>query len=661
MSEKIQQQLAQAEQYARAGAYADAQKMLRKVIDKERTNMGAWLLLGQMCGLQNAHSDAEQAFAQAARLNPRSLDAQAYLGLACMQQGKDVQAVAAFKAALDIQPRLAMALANLVTLLHKLERQREALSYQERWLAAEPNSCSAHYSAGVLHQTLHQLPQARRHYEQVLALGAGGVSVYSTQLNLGVVCYGLRDFDAAIAHSRQALACKPDCAVSHYNIGNAQKEQGRQDEAIASFEQALKLDPGFADAHSNILFCMNYGQDYDAQRIYERHIEWAERHASRYISAASHDNVRDPVRTLRIGYVSADFREHPVGFFLEAVLQYHTPGNCDIYCYSNSTQEDAITARLRTHVPNWRQISALDDDAVTAMVRADGIDILVDLSGHTSGNRLRVFARKPAPVQVTWLGYCNTTGLGNMDYLLADAGVIPPATTQRFSEQVLRLPGSYLCYVAPDYAPAVVAPPCIANGYITFGCFNNLSKVTEGILELWVEILRKVPDARFILKSKQLADPVVQQRYRDWFNARGIAAERIVLDGRYLDHAGLLDYYGKLDIALDTHPYSGVTTTCEALWMGVPVVTLAGERFISRNSAALLANVGLDDLIADTHQQYVSAAVNLAGDRMRLVQLRSVQRERFKASPLGNAPLFMQNLETAYRDMWKQWCASAHQ
>lgn len=659
MSDKIQQQLALAEQYARAGAYADAQKTLRKVLAKVPANVGAWLLLGQICGLKNAHAEAEQAFAQAAKLNPRSLDAHAYLGIACMQQGKDEQAIAAFKAALVIQPNLVMALANLVGLLHKLERQREALPYQERWLAAEPFSASAHYTAAVLYQTLHQLPEARKHYQQVLALGAVGSSVYSTQLNLGVVCYGLRDFAAAIAHSRQALASKPDCAVSYYNIGNAQKEQGKHDEAIASFEQAVKFDPAFAEAHSNILFCMNYSDSYDAQKIYARHVEWAERHAVRHVTHVSYSNSCDPLRPLRIGYVSADFREHPVGFFLEGVLPYHS-ANCEIYCYFNSTQEDAITARLRAHVAYWRQISALDDDAVAAMIRADGIDILVDLSGHTSGNRLLVFACKPTPLQATWLGYCNTSGLSNMDYLLADAGVIPSDTNQRFSEQVLRLPGSYLCYVAPDYAPAVAAPPSIANGYVTFGCFNNLSKVTDAMLALWAEILHRVPEARFILKSKQLADPAVQQRYRDWFNAHDIASERVILDGSYLDHAGLLGYYNKIDIALDTYPYSGVTTTCEALWMGVPVVTLAGEKFISRNSAALLANVGLTELVAATPQQYVETAIALAADSAHLAQLRSAQRERFKASPLGNAPLFVQNLETAYRDMWQKWCASAH-
>ena len=657
MSENIQQQLALAERYARAGAYADAQVILRKAVGKDRSNYGAWLLLGQVCGFQNAHFEAEQAFTQAARLKPRSLDAQAYLGLACMQQNKDEQAIAAFKAALEIQPLLVMALVNLVTLLHKHERQREALPYQERWIVAEPLSCNAHYSAAVLYQSLHLLKDARKHYERVLELGGGGVSAYSTHLNLGVVCHELRDFEAAISHGRQALARKPDCAVSYYNIGNAQKEQGMHAEAIASFEQALKLDPAFANAHSNILFCMNYVDSYDAGQIYERHIEWASRHAARYAINSLHSNVRDPHRTLRIGYVSADFREHPVGFFLEGVLQFHSASNCEIFCYFNSIQEDVITGRLRAHVRNWRQISALDDEAVAAMVRADGIDVLVDLSGHTSGNRLLVFARKPAPVQVTWLGYCNTSGLSNMDYLLADAEVIPPGTSQRFSEQVLHLPGSYLCYVAPEYAPAVKPPPNATNGYVTFGCFNNLSKVTAPVLELWAEILLRVPESRFILKSRQLADTVVQQRYRDWFSAKGLTSERVILDGRYLDHAGLLDYYGEVDIALDTHPYSGVTTTCEALWMGVPVVTLAGERFISRNSAALLANAGLDDLVTATPQQYVAIAEALAGDRAHLAQLRSMLRERLKASPLGNAPLFVQNLEAAYRQMWERWCA----
>ena len=660
MNEKSLKQLTLAQQHAHDGAYADALQILLKVVAKSPGNIDAWLLLGQVKGAMNLHQEAEQAFAQATRLDPLMAGAHADLGVALMLQEKQEQAVAAFRAALAVTPRFVSALANIVALLHGMERQHEALPYMEEWLAAEPWNPCAHFNAAVLYQALSQLQPARAHYEKALELGAGEISVHSTHLNLGVVCHGLRDYDAAVGYYKQALAIKPDSAVTHYNLGNALKEQGKLDEAIGCFERALELDPGFTDAHSNILFCMNYGDGYDARQIYERHAEWGERHASRYATAVPYDNSREPLRTLRVGYVSADFREHPVGFFLESVLRHHAAHNCEVYCYFNSIQEDTVTARLRSHVPNWRQISTLNDDSVAAMIRADGIDILVDLSGHSSGNRLLVFARKPAPVQFTWLGYCNTTGLGSIDYMLADGVVIPHDTTQRFSEQVLRLPGCYLCYMAPDYAPDVVEPPSTANGYVTFGCFNNLSKVTAAMIALWSEILRRLPDARFLLKAKQLADPAVQQRYRDMFVGHGIAPERVTLDGSYLDHAGLLGYYGKLDIALDTHPYSGVATTCEALWMGVPVVTLTGEKFISRNSSAILANVGLSNLVADTPQQYVEKAVALAHDNALLANLRSTQRSRFMASPLGNAPLFTQNLEATYRNLWKEWCTSAH-
>jgi len=654
MSDKISRQLVQAQTLARAGAYGEARQILQRVVSKARGNINAWLLLGQINGALSLHQEAERAFVQASRINPRMAETHADIGIALMRQGKQEQAVSAFRMALDIAPRFVPALANIIALLHSLDRQLEALPYLEKWLVAEPWNSSAHFNAAVLHQVLNQLQLARVHYEKVLELGAAGFSVISTYLNLGVVCHGLRDFDSAITYYNKALEIQCDSAVIHYNMGNALKEQGRHNEAIASFERAIELDPNFNDAHSNILFCMNYRNDYDAQQIFERHMEWGARYAA---VGTQHNNTREPMRTLRVGYVSADFREHPVGFFMESVLRNHDAHNCEIYCYFNATQDDAVTARLRSYVQYWRQISTLDDDAVAAMVSADGIDILVDLSGHTSGNRLQVFARKPAPVQVTWLGYCNTTGLASIDYLLADANVIPPETAQSFSEQVYRLPGSYICYLAPDYAPAVVVPPCIANGYVTFGCFNNLSKVTRTMIGIWCEILHLLPDAHFVLKAKQLADPEVQQRYRDYFAGHGIAHERVILDGNYIDHAGLLGYYGKLDIALDTYPYSGVTTTCEALWMGVPVVALAGEKFFSRNSAALLAHVGLGNLVADTQQQYIEKAVALACDHARMEELRRTQRGIFMASPLGNAPAFTRNLEAAYREMWKRWCA----
>jgi len=655
MSEKIQKKLALAEQYVRAGAYDDAKKILLKVIDKARANVRAWLLLGQVYGLQNAHSDAEKSFAQAARLNPGSLDAHTYLGIACMQQGKDEQAITAFRAALDVQPRQVRALANMVTLLHKLERQGEALPYQERWLSEEPLSCSAHYSAAVLHQTLHQLPAARKHYEQVLALGASGVSVYSTHLNLGVVCHGLSDFEAAIAHSHYALASKRDCAVSYYNIGNAQKELGKHDEAVASFDQALKFDPDLFDAHSNILFCMNFSEHYDAQKIFARHAAWAERQAAHYAASRPHSNDRDPLRTLRIGFVSADFREHPVGFFLEGVLQYHSAANCEVYCYSNSNQEDAVTERMRAHVEHWRKISALDDDAVAEIIRADGIDILVDLSGHTAGNRLQVFARKPAPVQVTWLGFLASTGMTAMDYLIADPWSVPVTEETHFTEKIWRLPETMLCLTPPDVDLPIAPLPALANGYITFGCFNNLAKMNNEVVALWARVLESVPGSRIFLKAKQLKETSVRQSVTERFAVHGIAADRLILEGPE-PRLKYLAAYQRVDIALDPFPYTGFTTSTEGLWMGVPLLTLAGERFLSRQGIGLLLNTGLPEWIAADAEDYVAKAASHACNPQRLANLRNSLRRQVLASPIFDAPRFTNHFEAALRGMWMKWC-----
>jgi len=554
-----------------------------------------------------------------------------------------------------------MALANLVTLLHKLERQREALPYQERWLEMEPRSCIAHYSAAVLNQAVQQLPAAREHYEQVLKLGAVGVSTYSTQLNLGVVCYALRDFEAAIACSRQALSIKPDCAVSYYNIGNAQKEQGKHYEAIASFEKALRIDQDFVAADSNILFCMNYVRDYDALRIYERHIEWAERHAAPYIdiAATSAGRIRDSVRTLRVGYVSADFREHPVGFFMEGVLQHHSRDKCEVFCYSNSAQEDVITKRLRTYVPNWRQVSALNDDEVAGLVRSDGIDILVDLSGHTSGNRLLVFARKPAPVQVTWLGYFNTTGLSNMDYLLADKIGIPEPRRQRFTESIWYLPDTMFCFTPPTVDVPVTALPALSNGMITFGCFQNLAKVDDGVLAAWGEIFSALPKARLRMQCKQLGDPVQVELMTERLRSFGITSPRVVLHGP-MPREEYLAAHSEVDLILDTFPYTGCTTTSEALWMGVPTLTMAGDSLYSRQGASLLTAAGLKDWVAESKQDYIDRAVAFAGDLSKLAALRAGLREQVLASPLFDPPRFTHNLEVAFWQMWHAHEGSLH-
>jgi protein O-GlcNAc transferase len=655
MIDKIQLLHAQAEKYARAGAYADAQKALLKVVHKSRANGSAWLLLGQVFGLQNAHADAENAFAQAARLNPRSLDAHAYLGLARMQQGKDEQAISAFKAALNIQPRLVMALANLVAILHKKDRQDDALLYVELWLEEEPLSCNAHFNAAVLHQSMNQLQAARKHYEQVLALGARNVSIYSTHLNLGVVCYSMRDFEMAITHCRQALAINPDCAVSYCNLGNAQKEQGNLDEAIASFNQALRIAPTFANAHSSILFCMNYVDRYDAHQKLARHIEWAERHATHHNVATSHNNGPDPQRTLRIGFVSADFREHPVGYFLEKVFQNHTATNCEIFCYSNSAQDDLVTQRLRSHVEHWRQIEALGDDDVTALIRSDRVDILIDLSGHTAGNRLLVFARKPAPLQVTWLGYFATTGLAAMDYILGDNWMLPHGEEHHFVEKAWRLSRVSSCFAPPTDDIKIEQLPALRNQSITFGTLNNLAKMNDRVIACWAGILKEIPNSKLYLNRSNLLDDGLRRNVIEQYAAHGIAENRLILEATF-GRVAALKSYNRIDIALDTFPYPGGTTTIEAMWMGVPVLTLRGNNFLSHLGESIMHNAGLPDWVAANERGYIDKAVDLSANLEELASLRNGLRARVLASPLFDAPLFTRDFELALRGMWQKWC-----
>lgn len=338
------------------------------------------------------------------------------------------------------------------------------------------------------------------------------------------------------------------------------------------------------------------------------------------------------------------------------MLSAHDKSQVNVLCYSGVTKADRVTERMQAHADEWRNIAGLSDEHIAGIVREDAVDILVDLSGHTAGNRLLVFARKPAPVQATWIGYSDTTGLDAMDYLIADRFIAPPETAPFFAEQLAWLPSCYLCYRPPDYAPPVSRCPARSRGHITFGCFNNLAKVNAEVIATWAQILHAVPDARLVLKSRALSDRHTQDMYRQLFLKQGIMPERVDLLGLEPPHADVLALYHEIDIALDTFPYSGCTTTCEALWMGVPVVTLEGSTFISRMGVSLLSNVGVQELIAESPRRYVELAVQLSQDLDRVESLRGGLRARLAASPLCDEATFTRTLEQCYRRMWRTWC-----
>jgi predicted O-linked N-acetylglucosamine transferase (SPINDLY family) len=473
--------------------------------------------------------------------------------------------------------------------------------------------------------------------------------------NLGNALKDKSQLDEAIAAYRQAISFSPNHPDAHSNLGNALSDLGRLDEAIAAYRQAMALKPRFSDAHSNLLFTLNYHPGLEPATVFEEHLCWNRQQAkpARHFMQP-HRNDRTPDRRLRIGYVSPDFREHPVGHFLLPLLAQHNHERFEIFCYAQVPASDGKTRQLRSQADHWHNLSGLADAQAADLIRRHQIDILVDLAGHTSNNRLPLFAHKPAPVQVTWLGYPNTTGLATMDYRLTDACADPPGLTESLhSEQLWRLPQCAWCY------QSAVGPPVVARreGPITFGCFNNFAKITEPMLQLWARILHLVPGSRLLLKTGALLGENARQRVRQILGEAGIDAERLELRGYEAAHGDHLALYQRLDVALDTFPYHGTKTTCEALWMGVPVVTLAGQTHASRVGVSLLNNIGLPELVASTPEEYVRLAVELAGDLPRLSQLRSTLRPQMEGSPLMDAPRFAQDVEEAYLAMWRHWCA----
>jgi predicted O-linked N-acetylglucosamine transferase (SPINDLY family) len=360
---------------------------------------------------------------------------------------------------------------------------------------------------------------------------------------------------------------------------------------------------------------------------------------------------------LRVGFVSADFGVHPVGWFLLGLFSAFDPSRMELACYSARRVQDWMTTKLKAAAALWRPIIGLNDETLARQVRADGVDVLVDLSGHTAGNRLGVFALKPAPIQVSWLGYIHTTGLAQMDGILMDEASVPAGEERLFVERVLRLSGGRFCYTAPDYAPAVRPPPALEKGFVTFGSFNNLTKATPEVIETWSRVLKGVPGSRLILKWKTFADQAERARFIEVFGDLGIDAGRLDLRG-VSEHAAMLGEYGDIDIGLDPFPFSGGLTSCEALWMGLPIVTFPGTRPVSRQTLGFLRALGREEWVASDADDYVAKAVALARAPTVLADIRAAQRARMAASPLCDAKAHAAAFEAAIRGLWRNWCAT---
>jgi predicted O-linked N-acetylglucosamine transferase (SPINDLY family) len=527
---------------------------------------------------------------------------------------------------------------------------RSELAARQIALAIAANSTYApfHLSMAVVLTRLGRLDEAMEACRGAIALKPDYADAY---LNLGSVQTTLGRLDEAEASYRRAIAFNPGHATAHSNLGMTLNTRGRLDEAIASFREALRLQPDHVEAWSNLLLCLNFASVSRSEAL-----EAARRFGGMVTAKATPFGAwrcPEAPERLRVGFVSGDLRAHPVGLFLEAVLQRLAKRRLDLVAYPTSAVADAVTARLRSHFSAWTPLLGLTDEAAAHRIHADGIHVLVDLAGHTGLNRLPIFAWRPAPVQISWLGYFATTGLDSIDYVVTDPVLAPAGEEAWFTEALWRLPDCRWCFTPPDPSPEVTPLPAAAGGTVTFGCFNNMTKINDAVVALWARVLLAVPGTRLLLKSVQFANADECVRMRGRFAACGVGGETLQLEGpsAYTDY---LDAYRRVDIALDPFPFTGGTTSVEGLWMGVPVLTLRGDSMVARQGESIAVAAGLTEWIAATTDEYVTKAAAFAGDLRYLAELRRGLRSRLVASPLFDADRFACSLEKALWAMWEQ-------
>jgi len=610
-----------------------------------RLNLGA--VFRDLGRIEEAADCYRHALADA----PENTEVLVNYGAVLRDSGKPEEAEACYRQALLLSPETALTHFNLGNALRDQGRLDEAVASFERALQLCPDSPAMYNNLGNTLRDLGRPEESLQVYRKALQQDGKNVEAL---VNLG---NGLKEtgrLEEAIASYEKALLLRPELPEAHYNLGTVYQDQCRMAEAVACFRTALELKPDHAVAHSNLLMNLQYDTALTPEELLKESRAWECRQLAGATVMPPLETNPDPARRLRIGYVSGDLRRHPVGYFLDGVLASHDREHFEVFCYANQSFGDDLTDRLRKNSDQWRAIFGWNDDSVAELIRKDAIDILIDLSGHTARNRLLVFGRRPAPVQATWAGYVGTTGLSAMDYLISDPRETPEGTDHWYVESVMRLPDCYVCYSPPEYAPPVGPLPARRNGYLTFGCFNNLAKLNRSVTELWIRLLQELPNARLLLATKALGDPSVSRRFQQIFAAGGVE-DRVVFSGM-VPHPELLARYGEVDVALDPFPYSGGLTTLEGLWMGVPAITLGGDRFASRHSLSHLTAAGLPEFIVADQSAYLAKAVSLAHDLARLESIRSGLRERMKSSPLCEARRFTGHLEEAYRSMWCRWC-----
>ena len=636
-------------QLYQTGRYDDAEKLAQLLTEKFSTHQFAWKVLGAVLGQTGRKSEAVNANQKSVQLMPQDAEARSNLGITLQELGRFEEAAASYKKAIALKPDYAEAHSNLGNALTELGRFEEAEASLRQSIALKPDYAEAHSNLGITLQELGRFEEAAASYKKATALKPDFVKAHN---NLGSALTEIGRFEEAEASLRQSIALKPDYAEAHNNLGNTLKELGRFEEAAASYKKAIALKSDFAEVHSNLLFLYS-GFNYDAsQYLKEAHdygCKITEAVTSQFSSWLCEDK-----QVLRVGLVSGDLRNHPVGYFLEGLLKKFSRSKLALFAYPTKLLEDELSLRIKPHFSAWRPLVGISDEAAAKLIHSDGINILIDLSGHTAKNGLPIFAWKPAPIQVTWLGYFASTGVAEIDYIVGDSYVTPVEEANHFTEKIWRLPESYLCFTQPNEDVDVVPLPALTNGSVTFGCFNKIERMSDKVVAVWGRILKAIPDSRLFLKGKTFSDDSMRDAIYRRFGLVGIGKERLILEGSS-SRLKYLAAYNSVDIALAPFPYGGGTTSAEALWMGVPVIVKRGNHFLSHLGESIAHNAGLSNWIASDEDDYVTKAIEFSANLDDLAVLRSRLRAQVVSSPLFDAERFANHFENALREMWERW------
>ena len=616
--ESTNELLIKAQNFHNAGDGNKALAILREIVHRDPFNAEAFSNIGLLLYEMREYDKAIESYRQSISINPGLAEVYCNLGTALLSKKDFIEAEQAFNNALGLKKGFLVALLGLGSVKQASGDLEGARGYYIEALRSKPDDATAHFRLGVI----------MREWER---------------LDMAEVCF------------RNAIRFKPDHCEAYMGLGETLQAAGLIGESEECFKKTIELDPENALAHSNLFLSMNYNTAYGGDELFEAHRKWGEEVIAKNSDSPAITFLYDknPGRILRIGYMSADFCKHPAASFLEPVLRNHDPSGFRVYCYSQGNRVDDTTVDFKSFADKWRDIRPYSDEQVRQLILEDQIDILVECTGHMADNRLPVLAKRCAPIQISWIGYPHTTGLSTIDHRIGDEITDPVNDDSPSSEKVLRLPGCFCCYSPPFDAPPVSGLPAMKNGYVTFGSLHTLSRLNSMVIALWSKVLKEIPSSRLLIFRTLLNDAIVK-RLSGQFTAHGIESDRIEFV-KEIPENGHLSLYGRIDIALDTLPWSGHTTACEALWMGVPVVTLSGCRHAGRMVSSILTQLGLDDFIAENEAEYCAIARRTALEIPSLCMLRQGLRSLMEESTLCDDRTFTRNLEHEYRKLWMKW------